>query len=170
MVRFIAILFTIILAFAACSKSAGPIIPDNDQDIANDPSTPQLPDSNGGDETPTTDIWAITDVAWNPVSGEVSLNTRGSEISIRHYKVSCLLNPPKCDDCISIINLGTDPELGLGKLAIALKNPSQFTGYDVRGLLRIKNQSPLSLLNPDGYTNLFEKAGYKNPSPFILYA
>jgi uncharacterized protein YkwD len=169
MLRFFATLIIILVTFAACSRTANPVVPEDSADTFE--SSVDLPENFA---TPSHDgaseIWASVQVSWDPQSGEVSFVSRSLEIESRHYRVSSFLNPPNCTDCIGIEQTGGDAEIGLGVFRLSLKNPTQLVGYDIRGVLQVGTGIDLRVLNPDGYTNLYATAGYVTPSPFITFA
>jgi len=83
-----------------------------------------------------------------------------------HFNVTPMITPPKCYDCFLAKNLSYDPVEMIVTVDIGFRNPSNITGYDVRGI--ITNFGTKELLNPDGYTDLFGPTpGELNP--FIAF-
>lgn len=82
----------------------------------------------------------------------------------KHWDVTPLLLPPACPDCFSVAIIGVDPTAKIVDLRVTLKNPSNLTGYDVRGI--ILDFGSMTLLNPDAYTKLF---GPGDINPFIAW-
>ncbi len=173
MIRFVTALLIILTLFAACSRSGNPVLPgeESEQQASQLPLLP-VDGEPGFDSFPSDgpEIWGAVDIIWDPTNGEVALNARSADLELRHYKVSIFLSPPKCDDCITVEHLDSNPSLGLGKIRIILRNPTVLWGFDVRGMLRIDNGVDLTLLNADGYTTLFPMSQYQFPAPFKTYA
>jgi hypothetical protein len=86
----------------------------------------------------------------------------------KHYNVKTFLNPPNCNDCITIQPTGPYNNQII-PLDITLKNPEAVTGYDVRGIL-LSDDAGAYLNNPDSYTGLFDNGGLVNINPFKAYA
>jgi len=169
MLRFFVTVFIVLITFAACSRAANPVIPEDSADTFESavdlPENFSTPSRDGASE-----IWASVQVSWNPQSGDVSFVSRSLEIEERHYRISSFLNPPNCSDCIGIEQTGGDSEIGTGVFELSLKNPTQLVGYDIRGVLQVATGVDLRVLNPDGYTNLYATPGYVTPSPFVTFA
>ncbi len=164
MLRFTLALVLILLMFAACARSTGPLLPDESLHDACDQQA--LCD---GSATGGTQVWGAVEISWNPMADEFHVTSRQVEIESRHYKVWGFLTPPNCEDCIAVEKTGGDSELGTAIFDITLTNPTRFQGYDVRGVLQMRDGTDLRMLNPDGYTNLFTIPGYQSPSPFIVF-
>jgi len=171
MSRFIIAIIVILITFAACSRNGNSIIPDTPVD---DPGS-MLSAGTGTDSDPNIfaedgiDVWGAYEIAWDVESGTAGLSERSAELALRHFKVSYFLNSPWCSDCIDIDVLENNFELGTGTFNVTLKNPTALNGYDVRGMLRISHTDSLRMLNPDGYSNLFEDPSYISPAPFKTY-
>jgi hypothetical protein len=79
----------------------------------------------------------------------------------KHFNVKAYLNPPNCDDCITIAPLGPYED-NVIPLNITLRNPTELTGFDVRGIL-LSNDPGAYLTNPDDYTTLHDNSSDINP-------
>ncbi len=82
----------------------------------------------------------------------------------KHWNVTPLLLPPECGNCFSVAIIGLDPIAKIVDIRVTLKNPSNLTGYDVRGI--ILDFGSMTLLDPDAYTKLF---GPGDINPFIAW-
>lgn len=89
--------------------------------------------------------------------------------ALAHWNGTLLLSPPNCDDCITIEVLEFKPAEKYVKLRIALKNPTQLTVFDVRGIM-MSNVSGMKLLNADSYTSLWDDGGGVEINPFKAFA
>ena len=87
----------------------------------------------------------------------------------KHWDVTPLLQPPNCDDCVSIEVLEFKPAQKYVKLKIRLKNPSTLTGFDVRGIAMVPS-ADVRLLNSDGWTELWDDGGDVSRNPFKSFA
>jgi len=175
MTRFVVSLIAILLIFAACSRSGDPIFlsPRNDIDPVPDAyeasgTTHEVDSSSDG--VAAFEVWGVVDMVWDPLSGDISVAGRSGEVALKHYRVSSFLVAPYCSNCITVEKVSSDPSLGTGVFDVTLINPTKLCGYDVRGVLQVRDGVDLRLLNPDGYTSLFQIAGYKYPAPFVTYA
>jgi len=87
---------------------------------------------------------------------------------LAHFNVKAYVTPPACDDCIIVTPTGPFKDHIL-PIDVTLKNPTQLTGHDVRGIL-ISNDVGATLKNPDNYTDLFDDGGAITINPFTAYA
>jgi len=174
MVRFSAVILAILITFAACSRGGNPIFPrtyggtdgtETPGVLDTDPPYEAITDEFNGSE-----VWGAVELTWDPGNAELSVVSRSPEIALRHFRVSYFLTPPRCEDCIQITLTGNDASLGTGQFDVTLNNPTNLWGYDVRGVLQIDKADNLTLLNPDGYTSVFENTSYVYPAPFKTYA
>ncbi len=83
-----------------------------------------------------------------------------------HYNVSPMLKPPKCYGCFLAKNLSYDPITQVVTVDVGFRNPSNLTGYDVRGI--VTSFGNMVFLNPDGYTELFSPTPGKI-NPFVAF-
>lgn len=84
----------------------------------------------------------------------------------RHFDVTVMIRPPRCYDCFRARNLSYDPDSETVTVDIGFRNPSNLTGWDVRGI--VTDFGYMDFLNPDGYTELFSPTpGILNP--FVAY-
>lgn len=105
--------------------------------------------------------------------GAAQFEFNGSEITRvtqnsaqTHYNLTDPLSPPLCPDCITIEQLWHNEVAQSIGLSISLRNPSEFTFYDVRGIIR--GGEGLRLVDSDGFTDLFspEPVGH---NPYLMY-
>jgi len=83
-----------------------------------------------------------------------------------HANVTPWLTPPKCYDCFMAKNLSYDAINHVVTIDIGFKNPTNLTGYDIRGI--ITDFSYMELMNPDGWTTLFSPLPLTR-NPFVAY-
>ena len=81
-----------------------------------------------------------------------------------HFNVTPYLLPPNCYDCFFVKILNVDPIAKNVNIRVTLKNPTNLSGYDVRGI--ILNFGGMTLLNPDSYTKLFGPGAI---NPFVAW-
>jgi len=93
-----------------------------------------------------------------------SVNIARDRNAEKHWNVTPMLIPPACPDCFVAAITGYDPVSKEVDVKLTLKNPTNLTGYDVRGI--ILDFGFLTLLNPDSYTKLF---GPGDINPFIAW-
>jgi hypothetical protein len=74
------------------------------------------------------------DVSGHPCPETPSIAFLPDREAATHWDVAPMLMPPACDDCVKIEVLEFKPGQKYVKLKISLKNPSDLTGYDVRGI------------------------------------
>lgn len=109
-------------------------------------------------------ILGVWNVVLDPLTGKIE--TTQLRTLDKHYNVTSLLTPPKCTTCFSLKNLTYDDVNKVVTIDVGFKNPSNLTGYDVRGI--VTEFGNMIFLNPDGYTDLFSPVpGLKNP--FLAY-
>ena len=87
----------------------------------------------------------------------------------KHWDVTPMLMPPHCNDCVKIEVLQFKPAHKYIKLKISVKNPTDFTGYDVRGIAIVPSDD-VRLLNADAYTDLWDDGGAVTRNPFRTFA
>ena len=170
MLRSVTALILIIVTFAACSKAGNIIAPDQLEGDKDSIITPQADENSGAISENDLDVWGAYEVIWEPTAGSITLSDRNGEVALRHYKVSYFLSPPQCSDCIELLLNENNSDLGTGSFDVTLKNPTVLNGFDVRAVLRIPKGQDLTLLNADGYTDLFEHPDYVSPAPFMTFA
>ncbi|HEX9744071.1 MAG TPA: hypothetical protein VGB30_01480 [bacterium] len=135
-----------------------------------DPSTPQLSNENSVKDisfsktSENSMILGAWDVIIDPVAGTVeAVPVRSMQ---QHWNVTPLISPPKCFDCFKVKNLSYNASTQVVTVDIGFLNPSNITGYDVRGI--ITDFGFLTLQNPDGYTDLFSGTP-GDINPFVAY-
>jgi len=81
-----------------------------------------------------------------------------------HFNVTSYVKPPACDDCVTIVMKNFDKVTRIAEVEVTLRNPTEITGYDVRGILLL-NDAGFDIKNADGWTQVYDdgKAPYFNP-------
>jgi len=166
--------FALLLAFAGCSSEKFPVIPD---------PTPQHP-SQLSQNFSNRSVLGYWNIKINPDSEAVEIIPDRDLTS--HFNVVRLLEVTPCTDCLTINNLSFLPDNTL-QCDFQLRHPfpglDKFTGFDVRGVLvtngdtlfpesnrlaSLDGSNPI-LLNPDGYTALFNPVEFPEDSaPFPI--
>ena len=112
-------------------------------------------------------LWGCYNFSFDPESLSIKpVPSRGADV---HFNVTGLLQPPACDDCLTIDVLEFTPANHYVKLKITIKNHTQLTGYDVRGIM-VTDISGIRLLNPDSHTDLWDDGGDITINPFRAFA
>ncbi len=173
MIRLITVLFTILVTFAACTTSGDSItlsepVTGIDSTLTGQPVFTDT--SEGISEFDTINILGKVDVTWNPANGEVAVESRSANIAAIHGRITFFLTPPFCYDCLIVSLTAMDPTLGTGSFDVTVRNPTIFDVYEVRSMIVYQEGVDLAVLNADGYTSLFETAGYVSPTAFRLFA
>ncbi len=148
------LLIAILSLFIACGCSAS------------DPSIPQqgaLPDERSTDAGGRCVI-ACFDCIIGPGGAFEMVPNRVLET---HYNVNPFVQPPACNDCVAIQPLEFKPALGYVIAAVTLKNPTDISAYDVRGILISDNGH--DVFNRDGYTTMYDTGGPVERNPFIWF-
>jgi len=86
-----------------------------------------------------------------------------------HVNVTQYAIPPACDDCLKIKMKSFNTETRIGEMEVTLRNPTTFTGYDVRGILLL-NDAGHDIKNPDGWTSVFDDGAPPFFNPFKRFA
>jgi len=167
----LAILLTLVAV--GCS-SAGPLIPDERNDPPGYLSGLPQPDSNRA-------LWGIWEIAVDPSTLQADV------IPLRaaafHANVRRFLEEGPCHKCLKIVHVEVKPSSIV--LDVALTHPfpgsPMYTGFDVRGILLMEGDYSFPqlgfrttrgtyyqtcLLNPDGFTPLFNAQDYTLPGIF----
>jgi len=150
--------FAVFFIFAGCSTSAinNSTLPDND--------VPGLPSTEASSNRT---ILAIGTIQFDP--GTLDATFLPDREAAAHWNVTPMLMPPNCDGCILIEVSEFKPAEKFVKLKVHLLNPTQFTGYDVRGIV-MTNDPGVRLLNADAYTTLWDDGGAVTKNPFRPFA
>ncbi len=160
MIRIQIFLAIVLLAFVGCSTGQSPVTPE---------TGPELVSQNIGNQSNRT-IWGYWTIRIDPDSESIEIVPDREAGS--HFNVVRLLEVDPCTNCISIGNVSWLPD-NILQCDFQLRHPFpglvKFTGFDVRGVLvtdgdtlfpgsnrlvSLDGSSP-TLINPDGYTNLF---------------
>ena len=136
---------------AGCAKSSPPLVP--------------APDSCRS--TRGRVIWGAWSLDFDPsipVARAVPIR-----LASFHVDVTPFITPPECSDCIELTVLEFSTDDGILDLEASVTNPTEFSGFDVRAILRWET-GHVWLENPDDYTLLFDDGGDRTLNPFIAYA
>ncbi len=141
----------------ACSGSTNPTVPDNPVGRRSE----SFRFTSVGENTLILGAW---DVMIDVEAGTAeALPIRTAEA---HFDVTVMIKPPKCYDCFQARNLSFDSDTKVLTVDIGFKNPSNITGYDIRGI--VTEFGYMEFVNPDGYTDLLcTVPGELNP--FLAY-
>jgi len=112
-------------------------------------------------------IWGIWDICFDTES--LTAEIMPLRELAPHFNVTAMLQPPQCYDCISIKVNSFDPVTRIIDADATLRNPSFFSGYDVRGTL-YTNDVGHKLTNPDDWTPAYDVAGGMDINPFKAFA
>ena len=171
--------FVIFFIFAGCSTSAinNSTLPDNDVseydisglDVSGHPC-PETASNRTIIAIGTIELYPNTPVVSGDPSPETLIATfLPDREAAAHWNVTPMLMPPACADCVIIQVLEYKPAQKSVKLKVTLKNPSNFTAYDVRGIA-MTNDTGVRLLNADAYTILWDDGGAVTKNPFRGFA
>jgi len=86
-----------------------------------------------------------------------------------HFNVTPFLLPPDCDDCLKIKVNSFDTVTRILDADVTLRNPTEITGHDVRGILYGDDYGH-ELRNADDWTGLWNIPGGQNINPFKAFA
>jgi len=86
-----------------------------------------------------------------------------------HYDITNMLIQPACDDCLKIKVNSFDPVTRILDAEVTLRNPTEMSGYDVRGILYTDDYGH-ELRNADDWTALFDIPGGEPLNPFKAFA
>jgi hypothetical protein len=109
-------------------------------------------------------VWEIN---FDPAIGQLTAHPDRS--ALKHYNITDYITPPQCDDCLDIELLEFQPADHYVKLKVSIRNPTQITVYDVRGIM-VSNVAGMRLLNADAYTDLWDDGGDVTINPFRAFA
>ena len=163
--------FAIFFIFAGCSTSAinNSTLPDNDVlgIVVSGHPCPETASNRSILAIGT--IQLDTDVSGHPCPETLTATFLPDREGEKHWDVTPMLMPPACADCVIIQVLEYKPAQKDVKLKVTLKNPSNFTAYDVRGIV-MTNDPDVRLLNADAYTTLWDDGGAVTKNPFRPFA
>ena len=110
------------------------------------------------------------------IAGSLYIDSRRGKVGFNpfrempsHWNVTELLAQPKCSDCVKLALLDWRQASDYIKFSVTLKNPTHLPGYDVRGIIIPKIEG-FRLINPDGYTGLWDDGGPVTVNPFKAFA
>ncbi len=95
--------------------------------------------------------WGKWSIQIDPENGIASATPMRD--SSAHVDVTWFLEPPQCPDCLQIIITGFDPVERIADITMVLRNPTEFTGYDVKAI--ISNYGLKEFLEPDAYADFY---------------
>jgi len=118
------------------------------------PTSPSAtPDVTGQLATPGNHVsWGVYDLVLDARKGTVEL--AANRTADGHMNVTSKVKPPICFDCVILKNISYDPETKRFGVDIQLKNPTNLTGNDVRGVISDPGGNKY-LSNPDGITTFW---------------
>jgi hypothetical protein len=85
-----------------------------------------------------------------------------------HLSVKKFLKPPTCADCFKLSNVDFDFDNKVVSVDVTIKNPTNLSGQDVRGIL-ISNDPTVYLRNADDWTPLFDDDDPPDLNSFRLF-
>ncbi len=112
-------------------------------------------------------LWGLWNISFDLNEGTVDIVP--FHTGFAHFNVTDALLPPNCDDCLDIEVNSFDLITRILDADVTLKNPTQLTGYDIRGIL-YTNDYGHELSNPDAWTGLWEMPGGETINPFRAFA
>lgn len=143
----------IALISLGCSSGQSPVLPDESRPNADD----SFSFVHAGENTIILGAWTVL-IDYESKSVE-AVPIRTAEI---HVDVTVMIKPPRCYNCFLAKNLSFNSDTQILTIDIGFRNPSNITGYDVRGI--VTEFGYMEFLNPDGYTDLFSPtSGVVNP-------
>jgi len=151
----IAILFLgLISLWAGCSLGGGGPV---------SPETPQAEQAQDDSEA----LWGVYQISVD--SDLMTLETVQGRSPEMHLNVTGYLLPPLCPDCLSGQVLGFNPVTRIMTLQITLHNDTEYSAYDVRGILFLDPAKGHKIANPDGYTTRFDNSDPKDINPYVIW-
>jgi len=112
-------------------------------------------------------LWGMWEFSYDESSNELA--PRPLREAFAHFNITPMLLPPNCNDCLKIKVNSFDTVTRILDADVTLRNPTQLTGYDVRGIL-YTNDYGHSLTNADDWTGLWDIAGGQTINPFKAFA
>lgn len=97
-------------------------------------------------------IWGVFDMALDAEAGTAQI--RWNREVEAHFNVTAWVQPPNCYDCVKVTDSSYNPATSRFYVQVAFKNPTNKTGYDVRGVISDPGGSKF-LVNPDGVTSVW---------------
>lgn len=153
-----------IFVLVGCSSTGSAVSPDPpSENVSKDAAVPIV------EQELQRVIWGAYNLAYDPESNEISA------IPVRdlsmHVNVTGFVTAPACPDCLGLFIEGYNPVGWVYDIRVTLRNPTQLTGYDVRGTLLIGHDTETrKLINPDEYTKLFDNSDPADRNPFKAFA
>jgi len=112
-------------------------------------------------------LWALYDLTINTETGEAE--AIASRAALSHINITFLVTPPKCYDCMEFEVIEHNTATRCLRLKVTLRNKTQVSGYDVRGVF-IPKVDGVRLTNADSYTELWGACGYSARNPYRMFA
>jgi len=171
------LVFVLLVTFIGCSSGQSPVIPDT--------TTEQV--SRNSDQNTNRTVWGYWNIRIDPLTETVNI-VPDRDVAM-HLNVVRLLEVEPCTDCLRISNLSCLPD-NIIQCDFQLEHPFadavKLTGFDIRGVLvtdgdtlfPVNNRfvtldgSNPTLINPDGYTALFNPVEFPAdaaPCPILGY-
>jgi len=112
-------------------------------------------------------LWGVWQFSYDESSNELTpIPLREAYV---HFNVTPMVLPPNCNDCLKIKVNSFDMVTRILDADATLRNPTQLTGHDVRGIL-YTNDYGHELRNADGWTGKWDVAGGQTINPFKAFA
>ncbi len=147
---------------AGCSSGHSPLMPPGDDSI----SAGVADELRVVTTSPGHNLLGLFSISFDAASGEFAVLP--DRDALHHYNVTKWLLPPECNDCFIIELIEIIPEKNEIHTKITIKNPFNYTGYDVRGIFM--HEQPGWLLDgASGYTSLFDDGGPITINPFHIF-
>ncbi len=144
------LLFISLIIFAGCSSSNNtPLSPDTPNEF---PASEQNADNSN--------LLGMWDAEFDIENNTVKINPhRGIDA---HFNITLLIPGPQIDI------LSFDPTEGIVEAEITIENPYAFDAYDIRMIIYTDTLGHM-LMNPDGWTDLYENPGGLPINPFKAF-
>jgi hypothetical protein len=152
------LLILILVAVLGCSNADdGGAIPEN---------SPVHPSVNS-DSAAGRILWGAWEISFDPAQMEIDIvPLRNVEA---HQKITFMLLPPQCNNCIEIDINSFNPTTRILDLDVTLRNKFSISGYDVRGIVYEDNKG-FKLTNADDWTPWWDIPGGIEINPFKAFA
>ena len=152
----------LLCVLTGCSSSGSLTEPASNES----PAIDTAPGLNGETNAPGHNLLGFYSVSFDPVKEEFTVVPNRDAMT--HYNVTPFLLPPNCDDCFNIELTGFSPEDNQLGALVTIKNPFQYTGFDVRGIFM--HEQPGWIVSNDGYTSLFDDGGEITINPYQIFS
>ena len=135
----LAILLVLLVAGLSCSGGGSPV-------------NNEMKSGTGQDNGLGREVWGAFDLQFQPVDGTAKIVWQREAQA--HFSVKKFITPPNCYDCIQVTGSDYQPENKRWYIELAFRNPTNFTGRDVRAVISDLGGGK-QLINPDGVTEVW---------------